>query len=566
MNDTQDKHWSNWLEMVGKTLGTDANGVDLITRISEDGLRQLPLYPHGAVTPYPVLSPTYSGWQMAQHAADSLDTTALNRSVLDELEGGASMVMIPRIAQASLAAHKDYDLPRLLDGVITDACHFGFHHSPDSMALAAAWAELAAERDDNGSGLHIHFGADPIADALTDMTTKAEAEAMGATLAKWQHDQCSALPGCRMFAASGDTAHRLGLTEAEELALTLSTLLWQWRCLEAAGCPLDQGSAKLVMRIAASADFYSALAKTRAARYLLHRLASVMDIPADHMPVLHVMTSDRMMTRIEPMNNILRHTTASLGAALGGADILTTLPHDWLTGSTAMSRRLARNIQLIMRHEARLDQVADPAYGADTLEAMSQELAATAWQKFQDIEASGGALAVVSSGQVLKWAMAAADHRQKQLDNRDAPMLGVNHHPQVAAEPLAPIIVETGTPRGGQRRAAAAWEELRQMAYQRGLRCLVLDDEEGNSKCRAAWRDEARMLGFELAEITSSDAEELAGHVNSAKPHVLVLGQAWHHWVEHNHLQTYGAVIAVLDADGEKRRAIFGKVISEVAS
>jgi hypothetical protein len=219
-----------------------------------------------------------------------------------------------------------------------------------------------------------------------------------------------------------------------------------------------------------------------------------------------------------------------------------------------------------MRHEARLDQVVDPAYGADTLEAMSQELAATAWQKFQDIEASGGALAVAASGQVLEWAKVAADLRQKKLDNRDAPMLGVNHHPQMAAEPLAPIIVEAGAPRGGQQRAAAPWEELRQMAYHRGLRCLVLDDEAGNSSGRAAWRDEARMLGFELVEIRSSNAEELAGHVDSAKPHLLVLGQAWHHWVEQSNLQAHGAVIAVLDADGENRRAIFGQVINGVAA
>jgi methylmalonyl-CoA mutase len=58
-----------------------------------------------------------------------------------------------------------------------------------------------------------------------------------------------------------------------------------------------------------------------------------------------------------------------------------------------MSRRLARNIQLIMRDEARLDQVADPAHGATTLEAMSQSLAHKAWQIFQDIEQAGGAMA-----------------------------------------------------------------------------------------------------------------------------------------------------------------------------
>lgn len=566
MDDRQEKQWSNWLEMVGKTLGIEGDGYNRITTISEDGLRLPPLYPHGEVTPHPVVSPLFQGWQMAQHAADSRDTAALNNSVLDELEGGASMVMIPRVAQSGLATQQGYDLPRLLDGVITSACGFGFHHGQDSMALAAAWADHAAGMTDKGAALQVHLGADPIADMLTDMITNAEAEAKGAALANWQKDYYSVLPGCRIFAASGDSFHRLGLTEAQELAFGLSTLLWQWRCLEAAGCAPDQGSARLVMRIAVSAELYPALAKTRAARYLLLRLISVMDIPSSHLPVLHALTSDRMMTRIEPTNNILRHTTASLGAALGGSDMITTLPHDWLTGSTAMSRRLARNIQLIMRHEARLDQVADPAYGADTLEAMSQELAAKAWQMFQDIEASGGALEVAASGQVMAWANPAAVKRQHEMDNRTAPMLGVNHHPQVAADPLAPVVVEAGVPRGGYLRVASPWEDLRQSAYDRGLRCLVVNDENSNTKCRAAWRDEARMLGFELAEIQASDADELAGLVRSAKPHMLVLDKAWHHWAEQNNQSAHGAVIAALDASGDKRRAVFEQVIKGAAS
>ncbi|MGA1019543.1 MAG: methylmalonyl-CoA mutase family protein [Candidatus Puniceispirillales bacterium] len=565
MNDTQDKNWSNWLELVSKTLGTDANGLDHITPISEDGLRLPPLYPGGAVSPHPVVSPLFQGWQMAQHAADSTDTKTLNRSILAELEGGTTFVMIPRMVQSGLAVHQGYDFPRLLDGVIMSACGFGFHHGQDSIALAAAWIDFTSGMDDKGAGLRVHLGADPIANMITGLATMAEAEAEGAALATWQKDQFSALPGCRIFAASGDTAHRLGLTQAQELAFGLSTLLWQWRCLDAAGCSPDQGSARLVMRIAVSAELYPALAKTRAARYLLLRLASVMGVVPDHLPVLHALTSDRMMTRIEPMNNILRNTTASLGAALGGSDLITTLPHDWLTGSTGMSRRLARNIQLIMRHEARLDQVADPAYGADALEAMSQELAAKAWQIFQEIEASGGALALAASGQVLAWAKQAATQRQHEMDNRNAPMLGVNHHPKVAAEPLPPIMVEAGAPRGGYWRVAAPWEDLRQSAFNRGLRCLVLYDEEDNSKGCAAWRDEARMLGIELAEIQSSDADELTGHINSAKPHILVLGTAWHSWAQQNDQKIHGAVLAALDASGDKRRMVFELVMKGLA-
>ena len=264
-----------------------------------------------------------------------------------------------------------------------------------------------------------HFAGDPLGDLLgADLLLgdAGDVEVRARALASWQKRHFSDFPKARIFVASGDSAHSFGLSEIQELAWTLANLLWQLRALEAAGLTLAEACARLVMRVAVGADFYGALAKTRAVRFLLARFVAALDVGAAHTPLLHVLTSERMLTRIEPMNNLLRHTTASLGGALGGADLLTTLPHDWLVGSTPQSRRLARGVQLIMRHEARLGEVADPAYGADTLEVMSQDIAQTAWQKFQEIEGAGGALAVLESGQLAAWAESAMAHRQKAMD------------------------------------------------------------------------------------------------------------------------------------------------------
>ena len=383
----ENKHWAEWIEAVRHAVGGAGDPLARMMQVSEDGLKWAPLQAPDAVVACSPLSPhgapQEGGWRIAQHAGDDLD--ADKTSIYDEIAGGADMVLIPRAM-----AMRPKDLAEVLADAPDGAWGLGFHHGGEmNLALAEAWDEPKRE---------VHFAGDPLADFFLgdarDACDAREFEARGAklavALASVQKRHVSVLPKVRVFVASGDSAHRFGLSETQELAWTLANLVWQLRALETAGLTPVQSCARLVMRVAVGTDLYGALAKTRAARFLLARLVKALDLAPEHTPLLHVLTSERMLTRVEPMNNLLRHTTASLGGVLGGADMLTTLPHDWLTGSTAQSRRLARGLQLIMRHEARLGEVADPAYGADTLEVMSQDIAKMAWQKFQEIENAAG--------------------------------------------------------------------------------------------------------------------------------------------------------------------------------
>ena len=426
-----------------------------------------------------------------------------------------------------------------------------------NLALAEVWDDPKREA---------HFAGDPLGDFL--LGDAGDVEALAGMLASWQKRHFSDFPNARIFVASGDTAHGFGLSEIQELAWTLANLLWQLRALEAAGLTLAEGCARLVMRVAVGADFYGALAKTRAVRFLLARFVAALDVGAEHTPLLHVLTSERMLTRIEPMNNLLRHTTASLGGALGGADLLTTLPHDWLVGSTAQSRRLARGVQLIMRHEARLGEVADPAYGADTLEVMSQDIAKTAWQKFQEIEKAGGALAVLASGQVAAWAKEAIAQRQQKMDaggdagqKMDAGamprILGVNYQSLAPTKSLPPLVMEAGRLRGGQARLGAVWEDLCVAASDKNLRALlVVAGGAAEAKWRASWRDELRVLGVEIAEIAPASQQELKKSIAAAKPH-LVVGDD----VGDVGVGTATLVSAALVSDGKARRDIMRQMI-----
>ena len=88
--------------------------------------------------------------------------------------------------------------------------------------------------------------------------------------------------------------------------------------------------------------------------------------------------------------NLLRATAAAFGAAIGGAAGIEVLPFDEAGGSaTALSRRLARNTNLVLKHEAWLCAVADPAAGSAYVESLTGELAERAWALFREVEAQG---------------------------------------------------------------------------------------------------------------------------------------------------------------------------------
>ena len=556
--------WQHWAQMVNKTTGADWQD---LSHITEDGISIKPIYPHDAVSAHAVF--TTPGWQMAQFVADDATPQVLNKSILDELESSVSMIMLPLAVTSQMTADH---MTQILDGVYTDACQFGHPHGGDVITYAKIWADYACGAEYRGhdsNDLVVHLGADPMADIMLDLCGQDTAEDRAKALAAWYVERQSNLSSFCCFAASGDAYHRYGLTDGQELGLCLASLIWQLRLWEQAGYSLAEALPKSVMRIAVTSDLYSALTKTRGARMLLRHLCSVIGLDenktANLMPSLHVFTSDRMMSRIEPMNNVLRHVTASLGAALGGAEIMTTLPHDWLTGSTEMSRRLARNIQLIMRDEARLDQVADPAHGAPSLEAISQAIAKKAWQISQDIEASGGAMAAVTSGMVGDWAAAANTTRQTKMDDRDEAMLGINHHPQQAPNMLPSLLNENGMMRGGLARPALPWEELRLAAADKDLRCLILDHGDSDKAHIARWLDEMRMAGIQAAHVSIADAESAEAQILAAKPHLLIADKVTQTKLSEHNQDTAAVAMIPLDAKGMIRRQRIMAVIERLA-
>jgi methylmalonyl-CoA mutase len=195
--------------------------------------------------------------------------------------------------------------------------------------------------------------------------------------------------GVRAVVVDGTSVHEQGASDGQELGWVLARGAAMLRALEAAGIPAEQGFGLVELRLAATDEQFTTIAKLRAMRRLWARLAELCDV-ADPRTRVHAVTSRPMTSAYDVHVNLLRTTVAAFAAGVGGADVLTVVPFDEPTGEVSdLARRMARNISALLVAESHVAAVADPAGGAYAVELLTDDLARAAWTELGAIESEG---------------------------------------------------------------------------------------------------------------------------------------------------------------------------------
>ncbi|MFR9503276.1 MAG: methylmalonyl-CoA mutase family protein [Rikenellaceae bacterium] len=251
----------------------------------------------------------------------------------------------------------------------------------------------------------------------------------------------------RLFTVNAHNFGNSGATIVEELAFALSAGHDYLVKFTEMGLPIDTVARKIRFSLSVSANYFMEIAKIRAARLLWSNIVMAYS-PSRTCPCkmyIHAVTSSWNQTAYDPYVNMLRGTTEAMSAAIAGVQSLEVLPFNAsFETPDEFSKRIARNAELLLKHESHFDQVVDPAGGSYYIENLTKSIATEAWSKFTALEEQGGYVAAFNAGSVVETVKASAAAKDKNIATRREILLGANQYPnftEVASEDMCACAV-----------------------------------------------------------------------------------------------------------------------------
>ncbi len=278
------------------------------------------------------------------------DATSANKTALVDLENGVNSIEFT-------GANEGSDFKALLENI---------HYDLASFALDKCDVETAKAL----------FAAIPVAkqkDALLVLNLKADA----ASIALF-NEYKDRFAKTTFFVAAANDENK---TRAEQVATAIIEGIKALKAGDENGIAPQEIAKSLLFKIFVNQENVVEIAKLRALRNLWAKVCAKAGIDAPMS--IHAYTSKAMMTETDPYSNVLRNSVAVFAAAIGGANIITTLSHE-IGKEDDLSRRLARNTQIVLANESNLARVNDPAGGAYGFETLTGEIAKGAWKLVQE--------------------------------------------------------------------------------------------------------------------------------------------------------------------------------------
>lgn len=462
-NDFPDADKKDWLDAVEKAL-RGAAYESLQSR--HNGLSREPLYTnetvkspesaHGLPGQAPFLrgsqslSNSYLPWHIASRFTPGRKGND-NEDVLTDLEGGVSALLLEcRFAHVT-PAHID----KLLQGVNLNIAPAFLRADENAVNLAT---HLISKADEETA---IYLDLDPLGYAAAsglkiDDDISIIFTGIAGLISKTQSSQ-----NIRLMTANGVPYHNAGADAITELAVIIATATHYIRYLEQSGFDIVDILSRLTLTVSSDTDFFGSIAKLRALRLLWGNICAALQQDKIIPPFIHAEGSERYFSLADPWVNMLRATMSTLAAGIGGADVVTALPCTSIAESdNLLTRRVARNTQVILQEESHIGQVMDPAGGSWYVESLSEALASDSWSLFQEIEKAGGIASLEGMRIVTSRIEDNRVTENKDVAKRKMPVLGAGDFANLDEALLNPRpVYGSGTLQ--ETRPAAAFEKLR---------------------------------------------------------------------------------------------------------
>lgn len=228
--------------------------------------------------------------------------------------------------------------------------------------------------------------------------------------------------------ADGSLYKHAGATIVEEVAIMLA-LASEYL----AAVPKDRRELavkSLFIKTASGPLYFPEMAKIRALRLLWKLLLEEYGTEPETKLLVYAETSKTNKPLSDAYNNMVRVVSEGMSVVIGGADYVTIHPYnEHYEEPSDFSKRIARNVQHILREESHLNRVADPAAGSYYIETMTDTIAEQSWELFKEIEVQGGFLKSAELGIIQEMIHSSAGRKKQAYATRKKVLVGTNNYP-----------------------------------------------------------------------------------------------------------------------------------------
>ncbi|MBE0651272.1 MAG: methylmalonyl-CoA mutase small subunit [Bacteroidales bacterium] len=347
------------------------------------------------------------------------DIEKANRTALSAVKNGATSLAFD--IKGKVDSNK---IEVLLKSIDAEKTELNFRVE-NTVELPSLLEKLAGKRSWNVAEMQGSVYCDPLS-GLT-LTGKRPDFSLAENLFK----EIEVLPGFHCLTLDAGVFHNSGATAVTEIGLALATGNVYLQYFTEKGIDVATLARRIRFSFATGSNYFMEIAKLRAFRYLWAKILEAYGLkPEEAKTYIHAVSASRNKTVYDPFVNMLRTTTETMSASLGGADSITVLPYDSIfEESDDMAVRTARNQQIILKEESFFDKVADPAAGSYYIENLTDNLIQKSWELFLEIEEKGGYVAVFESGEISGRIRKEASKNDLNVALRKQTVLGVNQFP-----------------------------------------------------------------------------------------------------------------------------------------
>ena len=385
------------------------------------------------------------------------------------------------------------------------------------LALVAAARRAAGEDMANVQGI---VGADPVGALVTDGKLPASLDTHYDSLAAAARWATANAPRLRTVFVRSDVYSSGGANDVQEVASVLATATAYLRALCERGLTIDEAASQIAFGFSMGANFFLQIAKLRAVRPIWAQIVKAFGGSAEAQKMrIHARPALFFKTIYDPYVNMLRNTTEIFSGVVGGIDSFESAPFDEpIRKGDEFSRRIARNIQIMLQEEFGLLQPIDPAGGSWAVETLTRQMKEKIWEEFQSIEKQGGIVEALRSGTVQDAIAKVLADRFKSANLRKDRIVGNNMYPNMTETLLETRAEDTAALKAQRTKDIDAY--------------LSDIDAKHRDEALAALRGALSVENATEAALAGATIAELMNAVNEGKGAETVTAIAPHRWSE----------------------------------